>query len=699
MSPSTRLGHRGHYEDDDEESSTNYEDLFPSITSPTSKIKSLKSLKAIHKEISSILNPKLEQCRFVCPATQIISESRHRVVILSLIYHRQNRGEYAVFIFNENLKLRECIPIKSFNFFVQLQQPPYNSPHSQHHHHHHVKRNPYDEEMIIKFQKSNMWLKSDENDDEYEDDYTALSDDHEFKKQEWKRHKFLASSTRLVLYQVLNEDELVQDFVFSFQNDQQLMTCLMTLSNICSEMDVENQHLTFDQIFELPYDLEYAIYKDEMYDETKSNIYRPPNGYQFFTSLSNIKDQMKRAHTFMNLSQQSILLRQQIQRKALEQSFASLSSQISNSNKKLSSKMSSSILSVGTSPTSSLLSSSLHNKEEKRKSLNNNNNSSLYSSLLQSALMNNSNSSMNGLQSKSGAAKSTPQPFEWVLFFIERYELDVNEIEFLNPLYQDMEDEEELTEIKIIEKKKATLVEEDLVTIPSVTTTSSFNNGNGAKKNSTLGTGPEEDEYAWLLKRSENDIEEYVNSIQAHYVQNVTKSVTQVSSTPSNKNGGISMIAKTGVTHNTSSVSTSSKVAQITKIVTSHQQASSLSPLQSTSSSNSTATVTPTTTTTAPKLSSEPIQVSGYQSSLISKLQSISSPTTTTTSNSPPTSTSNNSTQPVSNVKVIASTKHANVAAQQQKEEDDSDISISISSSSEGEDDDDDLMLSSDDDE
>ncbi|KAG2388175.1 hypothetical protein C9374_001025 [Naegleria lovaniensis] len=697
-----------------DEDNTN-EDLFPSITSPTSKIKSLKSLKAIHKEISSILNPKFEQCRFLCPATQIISETRHRVVILSLIYHRQNRGEYAVFIFNENLKLRECIPMKSFNFFIQLQQPQLLTTSG-------TKRNYLttleDQEMMKKFFEKS-WNDDNDDDDEYQDDYTELNV-RDFKDESWKTHKFLATSTRLVLYQVVNEQ--AQDFVFAFQNDQQLMTCLMTLSGICSELDVENEHVEFDQVFELPYDLEYAMFKDEVYDENKSNIYKPPNGYQFFTSLSNIKDQMKRANTFMNMSQQSISLRHQIQRRALEQGFTNNSSQ-DKSQKRLSSKLSSpGVFSVGTPPLSSswnlLNASSNSNKEEKRKSLNN----SLYTSLLQSSVMNNSNSNNTNLQSKSTLSNLTPQPFDWVLFFIERYELDVNEIEFLNPLYQDMEDGEELTEIQIIEKKKATLVEEDLVTISTMVSnsTSVLKDGQHEKKNS-IGTGPEEDEYAWLLKRSEYDIEEFVNSIQRHLcVKSESKKHSSISSgtTPTiNKNGNSTTTTTTTNTTPKTTITTTSvnsskgTIPTLTTskmVTTSAQNSVGVSPVSSPQSPpqiSSTTSPTTTLTTSVQSTSSEPIPVSGYQSSLISKLQSMSNLTgtspvaTTMTPNSPPTSVAS-STPPTSNVKVIGS-KQANVAAQQQKEEDDdSDISISISSSSDGEDeDDDDLMLSSDDDE
>jgi len=405
----------------------------PPITSPNSKLKTLGTLNDIHKQVSSILNPKFEQCRFLCPITQIISEDRHRVVLFALIYHRQNGGEYAVFIFNEDLKLRECIPIKKYSFFLQLN-------------------------VLQDFSE-----KVESNDyDEYDDE------------EEEKIDRYLATNTRVTMYHVGNELE-IQNFVFSCQSDEQLLNLLLTMTSVCSHRDLD-QTVGFDQIFDLP--LEFI--GEESEQDKSSNLFKPPTGYQFMTSTATIQSRINQSNNLFQISQQFASFKQQLQNTATQVKSQSQASSLSSTPQ-----------TPGSRRMSAKLTSSPGSYNDKRKSQNLN----FYMTALHAQ-----HQQQQQQQTKT-TGTNTPIPFEWVLFFIERYELDENEIEFLNPLYHNMQSgEKKLLKIEVVEKKKENIAGQDAVTI---TPPKPKNNSDQSDR----------DEYLWLLKRTEEEVSNHIQSI------------------------------------------------------------------------------------------------------------------------------------------------------------------------------------------
>ncbi|EFC42685.1 hypothetical protein NAEGRDRAFT_80305 [Naegleria gruberi] len=608
----------------------------PSITSSNSKLKTLRTLNSIHKEITSILNPNLEQCRFLCPVTQIISETKHRVVLLTLIYHRQNGGEYAIFLFNENLKLRDCIPIKNYSFFVQIRNV----------------KTP-DEKVQELNRKRKESMQSDSSDyDDYEDDYTPSEEKDVF-----------AKSNRLVLYHVVNENE-TQEFVFSFDNDQQLLQFTFALSNICDKDP--SFKLGFDQIFEIPSELENILNREEYYDEVRGDSqpqFIPPHGYQFITSTSDIKSHLKQSNMLLQMSQQFASLKHQITLKSNDLKFMVSQQMLGPNNKRLSAKFALGSPIVGSlGMTSSPVNTGGLTVSEKRKSLTPT--GILPQSSGQQIIGQSTLTSL--LKSHSGGSNSqTPTPFDWVLFFIERFELDANEIEFLNPLYQNMENSGSLDCIRIVENRKDKLVEQDVVSI-------------------TKDDSNTEDEYAWLMKRSEQEIENHIKSIPR-----------VIAAKPSNT------AAKPLNTVSSFTKTSNQTIRQVSTPSQNNSQPTT-SPNKPITSSNPIST-TPSTTAAQPMVQSPPTIESNFmQSELLSKLynnnssaQLSSSPSNNANSNNTPKSaTSTPTTTTVPTTKIIGS-KQAQQQQQQQKDDSDSDISLSMSSSDSDEDEEDDLDMSS----
>jgi len=78
-------------------------------------------LQEVQSKISSMFNSQVEQVRFVSRVKHVISDMQKPSIIFALVFHRQNFGEYGLFLFTEGdqLQLFECLPL-NLHFHVKM---------------------------------------------------------------------------------------------------------------------------------------------------------------------------------------------------------------------------------------------------------------------------------------------------------------------------------------------------------------------------------------------------------------------------------------------------------------------------------------------------------------------------------------------------------------------------------------------------
>jgi hypothetical protein len=80
------------------------------------------TISDLQKAISLLFNSQTEQVRFVARLKHVQSDVQKQTIIFSLVYNRQNFGEYGMFLFNEEpqIQLFECIPLNQ-HFELKLE--------------------------------------------------------------------------------------------------------------------------------------------------------------------------------------------------------------------------------------------------------------------------------------------------------------------------------------------------------------------------------------------------------------------------------------------------------------------------------------------------------------------------------------------------------------------------------------------------
>ncbi|KAL9650476.1 hypothetical protein ABK040_004698 [Willaertia magna] len=354
------------------------------------------SLDSIQQSISSLLNPKFEQCRFITNITQWLAKNKKRNVKFSLVYHIQNFGEYAIFIFKDNseCKLIECIPLKKYHFFMKLK---YNNNNNN-------------------------------------------------------NNNILSNLFRIEILQITNEGEK-KYFEFELNNDLQFLqfiyTMIKVVDHICKakyKKSNEEQIITmesgpekvyFNDIFEIPSELLTKMkgFNSIMNSNKKNEVLQLPISLFLMTSSVSYELQLRKRENYLQLSQQKETLIQQLNNMKNQQS----------------------------------------QQGNKRLSVNLNNNNSLHKDIYKNPQQTRKGSGNGANNVKKAKNKKTVgnDPFDWCLYYMEKYELDENEVVFINPLYESFgvaagldnlnkkKAKEDLETIKVIQKTRENLQDMD----------------------------------------------------------------------------------------------------------------------------------------------------------------------------------------------------------------------------------------------
>ncbi len=81
-------------------------------------------LPDVQKKLAQQFTAKTEQVRFVSRLKQVVNSTQKKTIIFALVFHRQNFGEYGLFLFNEldssRYVLFDCMPLNQ-NFHVKME--------------------------------------------------------------------------------------------------------------------------------------------------------------------------------------------------------------------------------------------------------------------------------------------------------------------------------------------------------------------------------------------------------------------------------------------------------------------------------------------------------------------------------------------------------------------------------------------------